>query len=111
MKKYESLPRTNKEKAAIELETAQGEQLCMLLPGLSEINDWIWAQEQYLRFLRHSDKWVSSAAINGLGHLARLNGTLDKKRVVQELTGLKKDRPDLEGKIADVLSDIDMFVD
>ncbi|QMV16763.1 hypothetical protein [Vibrio spartinae] len=111
MNKYESIPFQTKDEAIAVLDKAQStEELCVLLLGLCEIEDWEWVQEQYLKYIHDEDKWVSSSAITGLGHLARINGNLDKKRVITTLEQLAQNRPELEGKISDALSDIDIYL-
>lgn len=110
MRQYESIVQYAKDDAEKLLKTEDRNQLCKVLLGLSEIDDWEWVQEKYLSFLNNDDVWVSSAAIAGLGDLARINGQIDKARVKSELHSLRISRPELEGKIGDALSDIDIYV-
>ena len=51
----------------------------------------------YLKYVNDEDRWIASAAITGLGHLARTSGQLDKDLVIATLTDLKV-RMDLKGK-------------
>lgn len=89
--------------------SSEGEELTLLLLGLSELDDWEWVQDIYLNFVNDKDIWVASAAIGGLGDLARIHGHIDKKRVVKSLLNLANSREELRGKINDAVDDIDMF--
>ena len=110
MNKYESLPSVTRESAEYGLKSAKGEDLCRLLLSLSELPDWEWVQEIYLKYINHDDRWVASAAITGLGHLARNAGKLDKSTVVDCLKEVAEANAGLEGKVQDALSDIDVFL-
>lgn len=110
MSQYQSIPKISKANAERELSMAEGENLCLILLSLSEIDDWKWVQETYLSYISNSDKWVASAAITGLGQLARISGDLDKDRVVESLEQLSRINPSLSGKVQDSISDINMFV-
>lgn len=109
MMQYESIPSITKEDAEKKLQIAEGEELCLLLLSLSELDDWQWVQEKYLLYIAHRDKWVASAAITGLGDMVRIAGNIEKDRVVNLLIDVAKSRQDLEGKIHDAISDINMF--
>jgi len=99
-----------KEQAEKDLKTAYGENLCSLLIGISEIEDWKWAQDIYLKYLNDRDQWVATAAITGLGHLARISKNLEKEKVIGALEELSKNNPKLKGKIRDAISDINIFL-
>ena len=110
MSQYQDLPRVSEKDIETKLELAKGEDLCLLLLAMSELENWRWVQEKYLTYLTHEDKWVASAAITGLGHLARLSGNLDKDKVISSLKKLESERPELIGKIEDSISDIEVFL-
>ncbi|OOE77141.1 hypothetical protein [Salinivibrio sp. ML290] len=110
MREYQSVIPVTKESAESALSSATGEELCLLLLALCELDDWEWAQDVYLRYIYDEDIWVASAAITGLGHLARVSGQLDKKTVLKNLSDLAKLKPKLEGKVYDTINDIQMFV-
>jgi len=110
MNDYQSLPPFSREDAESKLRVAQGEELCLLLLSLSEADDWKWAQETYLGYINNEDKWVASSAITGLGHLARIAGKIEKEKVINALNKVAESRKDLEGKIGDAMSDINMFI-
>jgi len=74
------------------------------------VDDWAWVQETYLGFIEHENVWVAGAAINGLGHLARIARRLDKARVLAVLRALPTDDPFVNGKVADAIADIEHFV-
>ncbi|WP_017662958.1 hypothetical protein [Baaleninema simplex] len=106
---YEDTPKLTKEDFIIQVKNASQEELCLLLLGIYELNDWKWIQSTYLDYLKHQDKWVASAAIIGLGHLARVHGEIEVKKVVSCLEKVAQCRPELEGKVEDAISDINMF--
>ncbi|MBQ4880115.1 hypothetical protein J8M21_23160 [Pseudoalteromonas luteoviolacea] len=110
MSKYQRVTPVSKEYAETQLNLVTGEELCLLLLGLCEQENWEWAQSVYLKYIYDDDHWVASAAITGLGHLARISGQLDKETVVKSLTDLIEVKPSLEGKVHDTLNDIEMFL-
>ncbi|MDK1288395.1 hypothetical protein [Pseudoalteromonas umbrosa] len=110
MSKHQRVTITSKEYTETQLNLAKGEELCLLLLGLCELEDWKWVQNIYLKYIYDDDHWVATAAITGLGHLARISGQLDKKTVVQSLTALIEIKPALEGKVRNTISDIEMFL-
>lgn len=110
MKKYQSLPSITKENAKVQLELAEGEELCLLLLSLSELDDWKWVQNIFLTYISNDDRWIASAAITGLGHLARNSRNLDKDKVINCLTHITDLDSSLEGKVQDAISDIEMFI-
>lgn len=106
---YRSLPKAPKQVEA-QLKTLQGEELCLFLLSLSEVDNWKLAQDIYLKYINNEDKWIASAAITGLGHVARISKMLEKEMVVQTLKKTLAKRPELEGKINDTLNDILIFL-
>ena len=109
MSEYHSINLISKLEAKAKLEVLEGEELCLLLLALSDLDDVEWVQSIYLKYVNDEDRWIASASITGLGHLARTSGQLDKDLVIATLTDLKKVRMDLKGKISDAMSDIEMF--
>lgn len=112
MKNYESIEVVTKEQALAILDNISNisrDEIVQLLLGLYEIEDKQWVQDLYLKFIINDDFWVSSAAITGLGHLARVNGLPDKSKVVCALNNLCREKSELELKIVDAISDIDTF--
>ena len=112
MKRYESIEHITKEQAELTLHNSSNisrDELVTLLLGLHEIEDAIWVHNQYLKYISNDDYWVSSAAITGLGHLARVSESFEKDSVVYLLKKLSNERPELESKIEDALNDIEVF--
>jgi hypothetical protein len=62
--------------------------------------DWMWTQEQCLKFLVHKEREVRWAAALSLGFIAVYQGRLDLAKVLPELHAAKKD-----GLIAPVVED------
>ncbi len=107
---YEKLPKITKDEAEAKLKVAQGEDLCLLLLSMCELEDWKWVQDIYLLYARDKDNWVASSAITGIGHLARITGDLEKEKVISTLKEVSRINPKLRAKIHDAISDINMFV-
>lgn len=108
MMQYEIISAFNKEQAESKLDDTEGEELCLVLLSLYEIEDWQWVQDIYLKYINDKDNWVASAAITGLGHLARVSGKITKGKVIA-LENARQNNPDLNGKIADAISDLNMY--
>lgn len=106
---YQKIPELQFNNITERLNSSDGEELALLLLGLLELDDWEWVQDIYIKFINNKDIWVASAAIGGLGDLARIHGHIDKERVVKSLTNLANSREELRGKISDAVDDIDMF--
>jgi hypothetical protein len=71
--------------------------------------DAAWVQEQCLRLASHRDVWVRRNVATSLGHLARLHGSLDLKRVLPLLQAWQRE-PAVAGAAADALDDIAVFM-
>jgi hypothetical protein len=112
MKSYESIECRTKEEAELALQQNSNisrDELVTLLLSLYEIEDVKWVQEQYQKYISNEDYWVASAAITGLGHLARISKSVEKDSMIHMLKDLCVERPELESKIEDAISDIDVF--
>ena len=70
--------------------------------------DWKFAQDKCLEFLEHKDLNISCLAATCLGHIARIHGKIERKKVVAALRN-HLDNPALCGIIQDALDDIEMF--
>ena len=110
MSEYQSIHPVAQKDAEAKLNVVKGEALCSLLLAISELDDVEWVENVYLEYIHDDDQWVSSAAITGLGHLARISGQLNKNLVIKTLTDLAKVKSELKGKISDAISDIEGFI-
>lgn len=72
-------------------------------------SEWRVAQEECMRFSTHADAAVRGLAATCFGHLARIHGTLDLKRVLPALKRLLAD-PVVSGRAQDALDDIEMYL-
>lgn len=70
--------------------------------------DLAWAEQRCLSALGDTREDVKRAAVQGLGHLARIHGKLTSRHVVEELQKLTS-VPELAGVVDDVLDDIRIF--
>jgi hypothetical protein len=71
--------------------------------------DCVWAQDRCLRFCDHEDSQVRSVAALCLGHIARIHGKLDLKKVIPVLRRLLKDEL-TASRAEDALDDIKRYV-
>ena len=110
MIEYEQLPIITKNEAEKKIKVADRDELCRLLLSICRLEDSKWIQNVYLKYISDEDKWVASAAITGLGHLARISGELEKDKVISALEDILKNKPELEGKINDTINDINVFL-
>ena len=89
------------------------EAICKALLSVAlHDEDWKWAQAHCLRFLEHSNPEVRRVAAVGLGHVARIHGHLDRRRVVMALNSfINRDiNKKIAGAAQDALDDIDLFL-
>jgi hypothetical protein len=71
--------------------------------------DWRWAEQKTLSALGDSRKEVRVAALQSIGHLARLHRSLNLEIVIPVVTRLLDD-PECRGTAADALEDIATFM-
>jgi hypothetical protein len=108
--KYEEIGPISHRQAGASFSSGDVERIARTLVALGlHDTDWKWAQQQCLRFLKHSSEVVVSAAIVALGHIARVNRSIDKAVVVSALRTISAD-PRFTGKAQDALDDIDMYI-
>ena len=81
-----------------------------IVGAIHSINDCDWLQALCLENIDHQDKWITGAAINGLGNIARIFRRIDKDLVLSKLRTLKLSRKELSGKIDDAVDDIMKFI-
>ncbi len=109
---YEAISPLDKAEAGEKLLSGDTEAIVYGLLGAVEgVDDWRWVQDQCLRFVADPREDVARVAIICLGHLARIWGELDQKRVRESLKGVKASAsPRILGAIEDALGDIKMFL-
>ncbi|AWQ19650.1 hypothetical protein [Pantoea ananatis] len=74
------------------------------------INDIEWAEKEFMKKADHYDEDICGLAITCLGHLARIQGKIDKKIVIPFLKEMmKSDNPIIASRAEDALDDINMF--
>ena len=98
MSEYQSINPISKLEAKAKLEVLEGKSCVLLLLALSDLDDVEWVQSIYLKYVNDEDRWIASAAITGLGHLARTSGQLDKDLVIATLIRFKKSKNGFERK-------------
>ncbi|AIX73176.1 MAG: hypothetical protein E6X23_05020 [Mixta calida] len=74
------------------------------------INDVEWAEEQFMRMANNPDEDISELALTCLGHIARINGRINKDVVIPFLEEKMKNSSELiSSRAEDALDDINMF--
>jgi hypothetical protein len=73
-------------------------------------SDWRWVQDQCLSLFSDGDPGVRATAALCLGHIARIHRRLDLDRVLPALHRLQDD-PNAGWQVADVMDDIDTYLD
>lgn len=109
MNHYEKPSHVSKTEAARLLVSADPDAVVSALLGAAlEEPDRAWVEAQCHRALQHDDLRVRRAAIQAVGHVARVHRALDPK-LVAALRALSKDRA-LGGAVSDALDDLDVFL-
>jgi hypothetical protein len=81
-----------------------------IVGAINIIYDQVWLQEMCLKNIDHEDELIASAAISGLGDIARIFQKLDFDLVVGKLSELKLKREELAAKIDEAMNDIKAFI-
>ncbi len=106
---YQSFFFDDKQKINQILSNGSDEEIVGAIIGaINGIDDSQWLEEVCLRFLNHSNFWISKAAINGLGDIARIHRYLDTNRVLHALSLIDNER--LLPIVKQTIQDIDIFV-
>ena len=112
MSRYEQIEPIGKVQARKLLAADDREAICRTLVSVAMFeSDRRWAQDQCLKFAKHSDSFVRGVAATCLGHLARIHGVIDEDEVVPVVRELLRDRdPKTRGKAHDALDDFSTFL-
>ncbi len=110
--KYQAITPLDKAEAGERLLSGDTEAIVYGLLGAVEgVDDWRWVQDQCLRFVTNPREDVARVAVMCLGHIARIWGDLDEKRVKKILKDLEpKATPRIQGAIEDTLSDMKIYL-
>ena len=108
---YEPVPKLGRQaiKKAIAANDVDTLRLAALAASLYE--DGEWAQEICMRLAVHEDPWVRTNAMTGFGHIARINGRLDKgpvRPVIEKCLGDKDSG--VRGSAEDAKEEIEIFL-
>ena len=108
--KYEELAALGRHELERGLSSAdEGVVVLALLRMALHESDWQWAEKRCLTSLKDNRRGVKTAAIQALGHLARIHGQLTLPLVLSELRAIQLE-PDFSGIAEDTLDDIRAFV-
>lgn len=107
---YEQIVPVSKEEAEALLRTLEDEDLAKVLVAISNLDDVEYIESKYLLFINHPNDICSGAAILGLAHMARIHGLLNVQLVIGKLKELAKNRPSLQERVKETLSDISIFI-
>ena len=83
------------------------EKCRILLSALSDIEDWRWLQELYLKYALDQNDSIAGLSI---GHIARIHQNIDLPRVHKVFQYISEIRPNLKGRIKDSLDDVSAFI-
>lgn len=74
------------------------------------ISDIKWTEEQLMRMANDPDNDISGLALTCLGHIARINGTINKDIVIPFLKEkINNSNEIISSRAEDALDDINMF--
>lgn len=84
---------------------------CKLLLKITfNCNNWKWIQDICIELINSNrEKNLCGLTVTCIGHLARIHGKIEKKRIF-ELFNQQKDNPYISDRIEDAIDDINMFV-
>jgi hypothetical protein len=71
--------------------------------------DFAYAERMALELSSHPDVWVRRNAATALGHVSRVNGSIDLDRVMRVLVALLDD-PEVFGHADDALDDVEHYM-
>jgi len=119
--RYEAVGRITREEYEQIIQATNPARIASALLSISYWQgDWQWIQDQLLSFIDHNDYWVRRNVIQGLGHVARVNGQLDTEKVELVLRSIaakplgkeaeSEDEMHLRGAAEDALEDIQIFI-
>ncbi|CAA0149339.1 hypothetical protein [Tenacibaculum maritimum] len=73
-------------------------------------DDWEWVENKCLELINSKDNDIKGLAITCLGHLARIHGKINYKKVSKILESNLSDLT-IKGRIEDAFDDIKMFTE
>ncbi|MBN8858972.1 MAG: hypothetical protein J0H29_11325 [Sphingobacteriales bacterium] len=110
MNKYQEVLPISKNQAKENLETDDIEKITTTLVSIAFYeNDWEWVQNICLEYLQHPNENISGLAATCLGHIARIHGKMDKKKVIAKLNKRLNDFQ-IGGRVEDAINDIEMYI-
>ena len=111
MNKYQEVLPINKNDAEKLFASNDVEKITTTLVSISFYEkDWKWVQDKCLEYLFHTDDVLSGLAATCLGHVARINRKIEKKKVIALLNS-RLSNLQIAGKIEDAINDINMYVE
>jgi len=73
--------------------------------------DGIWAEKICYKLVQHPHANVRGNALQSLGHIARVHGTLDRKRAIKLLqAALNDEHEDVRGNAYNALEDVKHYI-
>ena len=108
---FEAIEPISRELALERLQKEDGTTRARALVSLAYYDpDWRWVQNLCLELMTDADAGIRATAALCLGHIARIHKMLELDRVLPALHHLQDD-PEIGWRVADVIDDIDVFLD
>jgi len=107
---YANVKPMDRKDAAEAFASREPEQICSALVAIAfHDDDWQWVQGVCLQYLESSNLEICAVAATCLGHVARIHGQIDKKKVIAAIQS-KMSNENIKGTLEDACDDIESFV-
>lgn len=107
--KYEKIKNINKESFIKKAFSSSSYDLPKLLLGIENLDDILFIQNTYLKYMHYNDFFTAKVSIEGLAKIVKNNKDLDVQNILKELKELKNKSFSLEQIINDTIHEISHF--
>lgn len=110
MYKYDKVEPIDKKESEIIFKSNDVDKICKAAVSIAFFEqDWLWAQNKFLELLLNENSDISGIAATCIGHIARIQGRIEKEKVIAILRSRISEQA-ICGQINDALDDIEMYV-
>ena len=96
---YEDVKQTTPDEVIDSIRSNDPKRICFsLVEGAYTLDDKRWVQDQCLLLMSHENQYVRQTCATCLGHIARIHGTLDLRRVIPALEFMLHHDPEVYGR-------------